>query len=78
MSINAYVAHANRTVFGEVADSFRPERWLQDQESVNRMDNYFLTVRPPPSASVPYLSGGAPSPFPLLSHIPLRDTMSDS
>lgn len=60
MNINAYVAHANRTVFGEDAESFRPERWLQDQDSFNRMDNYFLTVWLSTTASDHYLSSFLP------------------
>ncbi|MCJ1389798.1 hypothetical protein MMC18_002655 [Xylographa bjoerkii] len=43
VNINAYAAHANRSVFGEDTESFRPERWLTDQETLNRMDNYLLT-----------------------------------
>ena len=42
--MNAYVAHANRNVFGPDADEFRPERWLGDQETVTQMDQYFLSV----------------------------------
>lgn len=48
MGINAYVAHANQSVFGEDVDAFRPERWMGDQESAAKMDNYFLTVSRPP------------------------------
>lgn len=44
VGINAWVASANREVFGEDADDFRPERWFQDAESVSRMDQYVLTV----------------------------------
>ena len=60
VNISAYVAHANRSIFGEDTDSFLPERWLRDHESLNRMDNYFLAVRPSPPGSFPYLSGGFP------------------
>ena len=74
VSINAYVAHANRDVFGEDADSFRPERWLQDQESLNRMDNYFLTVRPSPPVSIPYQAAATLSSLPPLRSILLTDT----
>ncbi|KAL8899589.1 MAG: hypothetical protein Q9207_006111 [Kuettlingeria erythrocarpa] len=42
VGMNAYVAHANRDVFGPDADEFRPERWLGDQETVTQMDQYFL------------------------------------
>ena len=44
VGVNAYVAHANREIFGEDVEAFRPERWLEDQEAVTRMDNYFFTV----------------------------------
>ncbi|KAK5462864.1 hypothetical protein LTS15_002576 [Exophiala xenobiotica] len=43
VGINSWVAHANRQVFGDDARSFRPERWLQDQEQVSRMDRYYMT-----------------------------------
>ena len=45
--MNAYVAHANPKIFGEDPEVFRPERWLQDSETVRQMENYFLTVRLP-------------------------------
>ncbi|KAL9021012.1 MAG: hypothetical protein Q9185_001768 [Variospora sp. 1 TL-2023] len=44
VGMNAFVAHANRDVFGPDADDFRPERWLADQEIVARMEQYFLSV----------------------------------
>ena len=42
--MNAFVAHANRDVFGPDAGEFRPERWLGQEESVMQMDQYFLSV----------------------------------
>ncbi|KAL8867886.1 MAG: hypothetical protein Q9198_008358 [Flavoplaca austrocitrina] len=43
VGMNAFVAHANRDVFGPDADEFRPERWLGQEESVMQMDQYFLS-----------------------------------
>ncbi|KAH9207923.1 cytochrome P450 [Leptodontidium sp. 2 PMI_412] len=43
VSMNAWVAHANRDVFGQDADSFRPERWLVDKEEIQVMERYILT-----------------------------------
>ncbi|EKG21959.1 Cytochrome P450 [Macrophomina phaseolina MS6] len=42
VGINSWVAHANKEVFGDDADHFRPERWLADKETVQRMDKYWL------------------------------------
>lgn len=45
VGVNAAVIHRDRTIFGEDADDFRPERWLKDgQESARRMERYLLTV----------------------------------
>ncbi|MCJ1247603.1 hypothetical protein MMC30_004818 [Trapelia coarctata] len=52
VGINAWAAHANRYVYGLDADEFRPERWLGDQASRNRMEQYFFTFgRGPRSCS---------------------------
>ena len=50
VGVNCWVASANRSVFGEDADNFRPERWLSDDGSVSQMEQYLLAV------SFPYLS----------------------
>jgi cytochrome P450 len=39
---NPYVIHRNRSVFGEDADVFRPERWL-DEKRAKEMDKYIIT-----------------------------------
>lgn len=39
---NPYVIHRNKRVFGQDADRFRPERWL-DLEQTAFMDKYLLT-----------------------------------
>ncbi|GME62452.1 cytochrome P450 [Neofusicoccum parvum] len=42
IGVNAWAAHNNRSVFGEDADKFRPERWLVDEETYRKMDRYFI------------------------------------
>lgn len=44
VGMNAFVAHANRDIFGLDADEFRPERWLGQSDSITQMDQYFLSV----------------------------------
>ena len=46
VGINAWVAHRNISVFGEDADTFRPERWLEAKQNgrVALMDTYFFAV----------------------------------
>lgn len=44
VGINIWVAHANQSVFGPDADTFRPERWLESPEKISKMEQYFLTV----------------------------------
>lgn len=44
MGINSWVAHANRSIYGEDADDFRPERWLQDEATVSQIEQYFFSV----------------------------------
>lgn len=45
ISIPQYVAHRDTDVFGEDAESFRAERWLEaDEASRKRMDQNFLAV----------------------------------
>lgn len=44
--MNPWVAHANRSVYGEDADVFRPERWLEEGSSdgETKIEQYFFTV----------------------------------
>ncbi|KAB8256643.1 cytochrome P450 [Aspergillus pseudonomiae] len=42
IGINPWVAHHNKSVFGEDADEFRPERWLVSAEEGQAMDRYWL------------------------------------
>lgn len=40
---NPYVIHRDRAVFGEDADVFRPERWLENVEQADEMEKYSLS-----------------------------------
>lgn len=44
VGVNSWVAHANKDVFGQDAQVFRPERWLVEKEEYARMDRYFVSV----------------------------------
>ena len=46
IGVNPWVAHANRSVYGEDADVFRPERWMEEEsmDGENKMEQYFFTV----------------------------------
>lgn len=35
----------NPEIFGPDASEFRPERWLDDPEVVQRRESYFMSVR---------------------------------
>ncbi|TVY44107.1 Pisatin demethylase [Lachnellula subtilissima] len=44
VGMHAWVVHHDKTIFGEDADDFRPERWLaQDVDNIRRMDKCFLS-----------------------------------
>ncbi|KAH9204679.1 cytochrome P450 [Leptodontidium sp. 2 PMI_412] len=43
VGISAWVAHANKDVFGADAETFRPERWLESSEVVKARDAYFMS-----------------------------------
>ncbi|KAF2258967.1 putative benzoate 4-monooxygenase cytochrome P450 [Lojkania enalia] len=44
VGMNAWVVHRDRDVFGEDADSWRPERWLESDDATRRrMDQSLLT-----------------------------------
>lgn len=52
MSINPWVFHREKDVWGQDADKFKPERWLV--EDAARLDKYFIPVRTTsPPAEVP-------------------------
>lgn len=40
--MNAYVVHRSKEIFGEVADKYRPERWLDDHTRF--MDRHMFQV----------------------------------
>jgi cytochrome P450 len=45
VSVNAAVIHLDKTVFGDDADSFRPERWIDaTPEQLKAMDRSFIAV----------------------------------
>lgn len=48
VGLNSWVAHRDRTIFGEDADEFRPERWLptdsQSTVRIREMDAYYMPV----------------------------------
>lgn len=43
MGANPYVVHRDTTVFGEDADTFRPERWLGNEQRAKVMDKFLMT-----------------------------------
>ncbi|KAI1496961.1 cytochrome P450 monooxygenase [Biscogniauxia marginata] len=40
---NAYVTNRDKGIFGDDADEFRPERWLEDPQKEANMDKYILS-----------------------------------
>ena len=45
VSMNAWSVHQNKHVFGDDAQEFRPERWIDaDEEALKRMGRASLTV----------------------------------
>jgi len=43
VGMNAHVVHRDKGVFGEDADLFRPERWLESEARNKEMEKYLLT-----------------------------------
>jgi hypothetical protein len=41
ISANAWVIHQNKDIFGEDADKFRPERWMEESDRVSNMSTQF-------------------------------------
>ncbi|KEF54568.1 uncharacterized protein A1O9_09010 [Exophiala aquamarina CBS 119918] len=42
VGVNTWVAHRNKSVFGQDVDVFRPERWLESPEKASAMERYFM------------------------------------
>ncbi|KAK8040932.1 Cytochrome P450 monooxygenase [Apiospora phragmitis] len=42
VALNGWVLHRDRDVFGQDADIFRPERWLEDEEEARTMERYMF------------------------------------
>ncbi|KAL8953523.1 MAG: hypothetical protein Q9222_000625 [Ikaeria aurantiellina] len=40
MAASPYIIHRDRTIFGDDAESFRPQRWLEDPARRERMERY--------------------------------------
>lgn len=47
VSVNAAVIHLDRSVYGDDAEHFRPERWIDaSSEELKAMDRSFIAVSP--------------------------------
>lgn len=44
LAVNGWVLHRDKATFGEDAEVFRPERWLEDVEDAKRMERYMFQV----------------------------------
>lgn len=44
IAVNGWVLHRDRKTFGEDADYYRPERWLEDEQRAKTMDRYMFQV----------------------------------
>ena len=45
VGMHAWVIHRDTSIFGEDAESFRPERWLDaEPEALKKMERAFLSV----------------------------------
>ncbi len=40
MGASPYIIHRDASIFGDFPEDFRPERWLEDAERVQRMERY--------------------------------------
>lgn len=46
VAVNAWVTHRDKALFGEDADSYRPERWLENEDRARQMEKYGFWVSP--------------------------------
>lgn len=44
IAVNGWVLHRDRATFGNDAETYRPERWLNDAEEAKRMERYMFQV----------------------------------
>ena len=44
VSVNGWVLHRNKQIFGRDADDFRAERWLADEQQARVMERYMFQV----------------------------------
>lgn len=44
LALNGWVLHRDKATFGEDADVYRPERWLEDPEEAKVMERYMFQV----------------------------------
>ncbi|KAK4041617.1 cytochrome P450 [Parachaetomium inaequale] len=42
VACNGWVLHRDKDIFGQDADDFRPERWLEDEERAKKMERYMF------------------------------------
>lgn len=52
LAVNGWVLHRDKATFGQDAESFRPERWLEDAEEARRMERFMFQVSKRLAASV--------------------------
>lgn len=44
VGVNGWVLHRDKATFGDDADTYRPERWLEDIEKAKVMERYMFQV----------------------------------
>ncbi|OBT85445.1 hypothetical protein VE02_06176 [Pseudogymnoascus sp. 03VT05] len=42
VGVNTWVAHANASIFGDDAKTFRPERWLEDDKTTSKLNRFWM------------------------------------
>lgn len=45
IAVNGWVLHRDQAIFGQDADFYRPERWLEDPENAKVMERHMFQVR---------------------------------